>query len=298
MEFIVNSFSEAYVQIREQLLQAPEIAPRGMKTKELLGVTIHLTNPRNRLGFHKDRHYPLTLMIAEAIMLFSDSDQLAHLKYINPRMEMYSDNGKTLWGSYGNRIHTHIQDVLRKLEEDKDTRQAILPIIRPYDLKAVTKDFPCTQFLQLMIRNNKLHMFTVMRSNDFGWGLQFDLPAFTIFQEIIANTLHLEIGEYWHIANSMHIYDYHYELLEKIDRLEPIEFAVPYILEHMPRLINIVERLPYLIDDSEMFEDTPFDAILRSFWRKKKNLPYQIMPYTDFSWVDQFMRYKVKNNEI
>lgn len=296
MQISVDSFAEAYSLLRKELLEAPLVAPRGMKTKELLGTTIHLRNPRNRLGFHKDRGYSLPLMIAEAIMLFSDSDRLEHLAFINPRMKMYSDTGSTLFGAYGNRIHTNIQDVLRKLKDDSSTRQAVLPIIRPYDLRVVTKDFPCTQVLQLMIRDNKLHMFTTMRSNDFGWGLQYDLPVFTIFQEILANTLQVEVGEYWHTANSLHIYDYHFDLLEKIEALDPVEFEVHYELEHMNALSDVVSVIHKLQHTDLEKEVSQFLMILHSFLRRKQHLSYQRLPdYLD--WANQFLEYELNNDK-
>lgn len=296
MQISVDSFAEAYSILRKELLEAPLVAPRGLKTKELLGTTIHLRNPRNRLGFHKDRGYSLPLMIAEAIMLFSDSDRLEHLAFINPRMKMYSDTGSTLFGAYGNRIHTNIQDVLRKLKDDSSTRQAVLPIIRPYDLRVVTKDFPCTQVLQLMIRDSKLHMFTTMRSNDFGWGLQYDLPVFTIFQEILANTLQVEVGEYWHTANSLHIYDYHFDLLEKIEALDPVEFEVYYELEHMSALSDVVSAIHKLKHADLEKEVSQFLMILHSFLRRKQHLSYQRLPdYLD--WANQFLEYELNNDK-
>lgn len=293
MEITTSSFAEAYSILRKELLQAPEIAPRGLKTKELLGVTIHLTNPRNRLGFHPDRHYSLPLAITESIMLFSDSDRLEHLEYISPILKQYSDTGKTLHGSYGNRIHTHIQDILRKFEEDESTRQAILPIIRPYDLRVVTKDFPCNLLLNLLIRDNKLHLFVFARSIDFSLGFQYDTFVFCTFLEILANTLNLEIGELHYSITSLHVYEDYYQKLNNIETMRPIEFKVDYQLKDMPRLISLIEELRFLQDESK-FEDTGFDHILQAFWRKKQHLYYKPMPITEFSFADQFLRYELK----
>ena len=49
------------------------------------------------------------------------------------------------------------------------------------------KDIPCTVSLQFLIRENKLHLFVNMRSNDVFLGLPHDIFCFTMIQEIIAN---------------------------------------------------------------------------------------------------------------
>jgi len=61
-----------------------------------------------------------------------------------------------------------------------------------------------------------------MRSSDVIFGIAYDVPAFTLFQEILANELGVGIGTYTHVSNSLHIYERHFELAEKI--LEPENF--------------------------------------------------------------------------
>lgn len=67
-----------------------------------------------------------------------------------------------------------------------------------------------------MIRNSKLDCFVNMRSNDVIWGVPYDVFSFTSLQEILANDLKVDLGTYHHYVSSMHIYDYHYELANKI----------------------------------------------------------------------------------
>ena len=57
-----------------------------------------------------------------------------------------------------------------------------------------------------MIRDDHLHMFTHMRSNDAYWGLPHDVFAFTMLQEIVACDLSVELGIYHHSVGSMHLY--------------------------------------------------------------------------------------------
>ena len=55
-----------------------------------------------------------------------------------------------------------------------------------------------------------------MRSSDIILGLAYDVPAFTTIQEILANELGVELGEYVHTSNSLHCYERDFEMLDAI----------------------------------------------------------------------------------
>ena len=57
-----------------------------------------------------------------------------------------------------------------------------------------------------------------MRSSDLIFGIAYDIPAFTMFQELIANELNVGLGTYTHTSNSLHIYERHFDMAEKIIR--------------------------------------------------------------------------------
>jgi thymidylate synthase len=59
-------------------------------------------------------------------------------------------------------------------------------------------------------------MIANMRSTDLIFGLANDVPAFTFMQEMMAFELGLELGAYIHVSNSLHIYERHFEMCEKI----------------------------------------------------------------------------------
>ena len=55
-----------------------------------------------------------------------------------------------------------------------------------------------------------------MRSSDIILGIAYDVPAFTTMQEILANELGVELGEYVHTSNSLHCYERDFEMLDAI----------------------------------------------------------------------------------
>ena len=105
---------------------------------------------------------------------------------------------------------------------DNDSRRAVIHIRSPQDSILAHKDVPCTLTLQFFLRNDKVHMVTSMRSSDLILGIAYDVPAFTLFQELLALQLSkrlnkpIGLGDYTHISNSLHIYERHFEMVEQI----------------------------------------------------------------------------------
>jgi hypothetical protein len=112
-----------------------------------------------------------------------------------------------------------IYNVEQMLIRDRFTREALIVVPEPedYDYTLLTKDRPCTIFVQFLIRDENLHCFTKMRSNDIVWGA-FNINVFewTFLQEILAGILEIEVGAYYHNATSFHIYDTMLERAKKI----------------------------------------------------------------------------------
>ena len=114
-------------------------------------------------------------------------------------------------GAYGPRLFGadgQIPKVIQLLKDKKtDTRQAVVQIFRAEDLAPPNTDVPCTCTLQFLPRRGSLHLFTSMRSNDAYLGLPHDVFAFTLIQELVARSVSLEVGQYFHAVGSLHLYE-------------------------------------------------------------------------------------------
>ncbi len=98
------------------------------------------------------------------------------------------------------------------LEADKDTRQAILRFSLPEHQWQGNKDQTCTMHGNFLIRDDKLHLSIVMRSNDLVLGLVYDLPWFvSLMDKMIEDLKHvypnLTKGIYTHTVHNLHIYE-------------------------------------------------------------------------------------------
>lgn len=215
MYFECENLKEVYDKAGKCLIMnGEETSPRGLKIKELINVSFMIKNPMERLVYRHGRKFNLCFALTEALMLVNCRDYVRYFSKFNKNVERFSDDGMTMHGCYGRRISDNLQGIVDKLLADKYSRQAVLNIYSSnLDLEEKTKDVPCTETLQFLIRGDKLHMIVNMRSNDIIWGTQYDVFMFTCLQEVIANTLGVELGYYYHNAGSFHVYEDSYNIL-------------------------------------------------------------------------------------
>lgn len=132
---------------------------------------------------------------------------------------------------------SQLEYIVQTLVNDRDSRRASAVILnRKHLLSPATKDYPCTYALNFRIRDNELKMSVHMRSQDGVFGLGNDAPAFSLIQEIVyvlvrdAAYPDLKMGSYHHIADSFHIYERHFAMVDAINRANPFtEIDVPRI---------------------------------------------------------------------
>jgi len=202
-----------------------ETSPRGMKVKEVLGYTLELYNPIERVVTLKPMQTSTKYGLAELEWYLKNTNKISDLKGESYQKiwKRFSDDGKTVNSSYGYRIfggHPLVMNqwkwVLDKLKEDKDTRQAIINLNSYFDKEKPTKDFICCVSVQFFIRNENLHCIVTFRSSDIFLGWRNDIFVFTIMQELLANHLVLGIGTFKIFSASLHLYEKDFKKAEQI----------------------------------------------------------------------------------
>lgn len=234
-----ETFDHLYLNVVKNVNTHPQFmcAPRGSKIKEELVVTLQLNDPRHRLikSFARDPSYAFG--VGEFLWYWQGKNDLKTMLYYNRRMASFSDDGEHLNSAYGLRLMgkkywIHGDDPVSQWEtckktliDDPDSRRAVMLINDQVDQRAATyvgsKDVPCTLSLQFFIRYGMLYLHANMRSNDVIWGLPYDLFSFTLLQECMMLELResmssLELGSYFHTAGSMHVYERHFLMADRI----------------------------------------------------------------------------------
>jgi thymidylate synthase len=225
---VYNSTSEAYLGTLEDVYFNPDYkyAPRGQAIREKLDYSFKVLNPSADpiVTNDEDRNRTIERYTKKEVDLYNSCSNRVEdfvkaskfWKHIaNANGTVNSAYGYLIWKnkSVGDKIKMTPWDwALNSLKADKDTRQAVLKFSTPDVHVAGVKDFICTMHGNFLIRDNKLHLSIVMRSNDLHKGLVYDLSWFCSLIERMVEELkptypELECGSYTHTAHSMHIYE-------------------------------------------------------------------------------------------
>lgn len=239
MKNAFNNIHEAYLGVLQDVYFNPDYkaAPRGLPIREKLDYTFRIVNPVAESIVTKDpeRNKVIESYTAKETELYDScsnrvEDFVKASKFwgqiANVDGTVNSAYGYLIWknASHGNAkyeregafstpiMRTPWQWAKESLIADKDTRQAILRFSLPEHQWKGNKDQTCTMHGNFLIRDNKLNLSIVMRSNDLVLGLVYDLPWFiSLMDKMVAELKphypELEKGIYSHTVHSLHIYE-------------------------------------------------------------------------------------------
>jgi thymidylate synthase len=279
-----ESLNEAQRWIFEELLRGGRpVSPRGSETIELPPTQIALICPRRRLLTMAARKWSLPLAIGEFCWHLSGSDDVEALEFYAPRWRNFADDHRKINGScYGNRIFrsdvsgvSQWTSAMKLLRADHASRRAVLLTAQPLGLEALrSNDVACTSLIQLLVRNDHLDVVVFMRSNDAFWGFPYDVFLFTMLQEMAAVELGLEMGTYYHVVGSLHLYRNHISVAEQLvgegfddtemPQLRDLEFLEKFLMFERLVRTNFAESLPILLS-------------LPSYWRHLGEVIYNFV---------------------
>jgi thymidylate synthase len=219
-----------YVDLVQHVLEhGKEVAPRGMKTREIEDAIIRIDDVYNALPLNINRGTVPGIGAVEAMQLLAGVSDPELVIAVGPQFKNYAEDNGQFHGAYGLRTAGQYEVVVDRLKNDPDTRQAVVTIWDPkFDTLPEKRDYPCTVLHQFRIRDNRLNMSIYMRSNDVWLGSAYDFFQFTRVQLAIASVLGIEPGTYNHHVGSLHIYEQHYDVADRLTKTDEYT-RVPYI---------------------------------------------------------------------
>ncbi|KFN11328.1 thymidylate synthase [Paenibacillus macerans] len=186
---------------------------------ELAPAIIHVEKPKERCLLIPYRNNNIVQTIAETLWVLGGRNDLAYLKKYLPRADWFSDDGKTWRGGYGTRLRSwfggvdQLKQVVEVLRSDEGSNRGVMILFDPEkDISLLFKDVPCNNWIQLSIRENKLNMNVTVRANDLIWGFSgINFFEWSVLQEMVANWLEVEVGQYYHFTGFLQLYPRHFE---------------------------------------------------------------------------------------
>lgn len=192
----------------------------SQRTKAMFNVGFYINNPKNRDIKTKWRKWNKKYAEREWQWYLSQNRSVEEIKKFAPIWDKMHNGDNIVNSNYGWQWgrNNQLYKCIEQLKKDKSTRQAWISIFDGKEKDMYQFDTPCTLavgFYVLPVDESKLNMTVTMRSNDLIYGFCNDQYCFSKLQELVANELNMEVGDYYHFAHNLHIYEKHYYLKEK-----------------------------------------------------------------------------------
>ena len=216
-----NRFRDANEVFKYYKWQIQEYGVDFDDTRALFNVGFYLEKPMSNLIEDQDRNWKWDYAEAEWQWYLDGFPNIKVLGEIYGKIpeiwKRMADKAGYVNSNYGYQWQreNQLDNVIAMLKANPKTRQATISI---YDGKEIDNgtyqhDTPCTYAIQFTIFKDKLDMCVTMRSNDLWYGFCNDQYCFSKLQELVAIKTGYPIGEYYHFAHNLHLYN---NIIEKI----------------------------------------------------------------------------------
>ena len=254
-----------------------------------------------RLVFLNERAINPFFALAEYSWIISGSKDLRPLQYFIRDFIKYSDDEITLNGAYGYRLRKYngidqIEESIKLLSADPFSRRVVLTIWSNNDLGAQSNDLPCNTALYLKIRDNKLDVTVLNRSNDLFMGVPYNIFTFYLLQVYISMRLGLKVGIQRHYIDSLHLYEKHFkkvsDILKANNKSNIGNIFTDFINYDITRFLNINHKDIIDLKFNNIHDET-IAAMFKSYQIYKNDnnfidavalLPYNLLGFIAYQW--------------
>ena len=216
MENRFKTANDAFVYFKDLI---PTIGVQFDDTQALFNIGFYIEKPMNNLIKDKDRNWKLDYAEAEWQWYLGGDNNISKLGELYGKVpeiwKRMADKEGFVNSNYGWqwKRSNQLDEVVDLLKTNPRTRQAAISIYDRKEGYMYDNDTPCTYAVQFTIIGQKLDMCVTMRSNDLWYGFCNDQYCFSKLQLLVADKLGLLVGEYYHFAHNLHLYD---NIIEKL----------------------------------------------------------------------------------
>lgn len=220
-----------------------EESPRGLLVREFLLEKLEL-NPTEPFSEFETRKFNFKYFTGELIWYLCGDFSTGLISKFSTFWDKLVDKDGLINSNYGQIIlksPSQFSFAYNTLVKDKNSRQALIHINSPVYQFKETKDFPCTLNILFYIRKNELNMRVYMRSQDIFYGMQYDVPWFSVIHQnmflLLKETYsELKLGKYYQMFDNVHYYERHFSLVEDIKNEKKSTY---YTMELLKPIIKI-----------------------------------------------------------
>lgn len=234
-EYIPNS--TRFLKMYADLAGGQICKPRNQAILEIEDYVLNLDAGDSCITSFVDRKMSMSYAVNEFLWyLRADPKDTSIEKYASmwPKIKQpegfyYSNYGAYMFGQGAG-----VKWVLEELLRDQDSRRAAFPFLKRSHCFADNRDMVCTYSMSFRIRYGRLNMSVNMRSNDAIYGTTNDVFCFWMVYKLVLAYLRqsyreLLPGRYIHKVDSMHVYERHWEMLNRLVRTGEKGYQMMYV---------------------------------------------------------------------
>lgn len=124
------------------------------------------------------------------------------------------------WTSADGKVVDQITEVIEQIKKNPDSRRLIVSAWNVAEIPNMALA-PCHALFQFYVADGKLSLQLYQRSADVFLGVPFNIASYALLLMMVAQVCELEVGDYVHSFGDVHIYNNHFEQVQKQLSREP-----------------------------------------------------------------------------
>ncbi|MDA8895956.1 thymidylate synthase [Bacteroidia bacterium] len=158
------------------------------------------------------------------------------------------------WEAKDGRVIDQISEALDLIKNNPDSRRIIVNAWNVGELKDMAL-MPCHTMFQFYVANGKLSCQLYQRSADLFLGVPFNIASYALLTMMMAQVCNLEYGDFVHTFGDAHVYNNHFEQVERQLSREPREYPLMNINPQVKDLFD------FKFEDFELVNYVPHPRI-------------------------------------
>ncbi|MBT0525272.1 thymidylate synthase [Riemerella anatipestifer] len=124
------------------------------------------------------------------------------------------------WKGADGKVIDQISEVIHQIKTNPDSRRLIVSAWNAAEIPNMALA-PCHALFQFYVADGKLSLQLYQRSADVFLGVPFNIASYALLTMMVAQVCGLKVGEYIHSFGDVHIYNNHFEQVQKQLSREP-----------------------------------------------------------------------------
>jgi len=202
MEIIDTNAKDVWIKAINKIIAngTQYIDNESRSCQELNNLSITILDP-------KTIKEPIDLMLRTNKWIYPSKEELTNIMFKEQQAPVYEYTYGGRIFSFSQKINQIEEFILPLLAKDSQSRRAVIGIYNPErDSTVLNKNTPGMLYIQFLIRNNKLNLYAMIRSNDVFFGFPANAYQLYCLQEFVAKRLNIELGSMTITSTSAHIF--------------------------------------------------------------------------------------------